>query len=141
VAGDMQNNPVKVILDTNLWISFLIRKDYSKLDRLLFSDQIKLIFSRELLEEFLSVAKRPKFRKYFSSADLESIVETIDEYAEFVEVKADIKLCRDEKDNFLLSLAADSKADFLLTGDNDLLDLKSQGQTEIITITDFFNRL
>ena len=59
----MQNNSIRII-DTNLWISFLIKKDYSRLDTLLFSNQIKLVFSKELLEEFLSVAKRPKFRRY-----------------------------------------------------------------------------
>lgn len=136
----MQNNPIRIILDTNLWISFLIKKDYSQLDTLLFSNQIKLVFNKELLEEFLSVAKRPKFRRYFNSADLEDLLETIEEYAEFVEVKTIVAICRDEKDNFLLSLAADSNANYLLTGDNDLLTLKSQGKTIITTISHFFNQ-
>jgi predicted nucleic acid-binding protein len=35
----MQNKPGRVILDTNLWISFLITKDYSKLDEIIFSKQ------------------------------------------------------------------------------------------------------
>jgi len=38
----------------------------------------------------------------------------------------------------LLSLSVDGKADFLLTGDKDLLDLKKIGETTIITISDFF---
>jgi putative PIN family toxin of toxin-antitoxin system len=75
VQSVMQNNPIRIILDTNLWISFLIKKDYSQLDTLLFSNQIKLVFSKELLEEFLSVAKRPKFRRYFSSTDLEDLLD------------------------------------------------------------------
>jgi len=74
---------------------------------------------------------------------LEDLLETIEEYAEFVEVKTIVATYRDKKDNFLLSLAADSNANYLLTGDNDLLTLKSQGKTTIITITtiaDFFNQ-
>ena len=67
---------------------------------------------------------------------MEDLLETIEEYAEFVEVKTIVATCRDKKDNFLLSLAADSNANYLLNGDNDLLTLKSQGKT---TITDFFN--
>lgn len=34
----------------------------------------------------------------------------------------DTNLCRDPKDNFLLSIAKDGNANYLLTGDNDLLD-------------------
>jgi putative PIN family toxin of toxin-antitoxin system len=134
----MPSNQVKIILDTNLWISFLIKKDFSKLDALLFSGQIKLVFSDELLEEFLTVVKRPKFRRYFTTTDIEEIVETIEEYAEFVDVKTLVRVCRDEKDNFLLSLAIDSNASYLLTGDLDLLALKSFNNTTITTIADFF---
>lgn len=55
----------RVILDTNLWISFLINDSYKEIDHLIKSDQIKLIFSIELLDEFIEVVNRPKFNKYF----------------------------------------------------------------------------
>ena len=125
-------------MDTNLWISFLITKNYSKLDKILFSGNCLLIFSKELIDEFISVANRPKFRKYFSPTDIENIIETIDEYAEFVDVKSATTICRDPKDNFLLSLSMDGYADYLLTGDNDLLVLKKINKTKIITIAEFF---
>ena len=57
------------------------------------------------------------------------------------QVKSKIELCRDPKDDFLLSLAMDSKADYLITGDNDLLGLKTIGKTKIITITDYFRQI
>jgi len=41
------------------------------------------------------------------------------------------------KDNYLLSLAIDSNADFLITGDNDLLLLNSIENTKIIKFIDF----
>lgn len=65
------------------------------------------------------------------------ILETIDEYAELVKVSAQVNVCRDPKDNFLLALAIDGTADYLLTGDKDLLDLVQLGTTRIITITQF----
>lgn len=133
----MQNKVSRIIIDTNLWISFLITKDFTKLDKILFSGLGILVFSKELLNEFLQVAKRPKFRKYFSQTDIEDILETIEEFADFVEVKTKIKLCRDPKDNFLLSLSIDGNANYLITGDDDLLDLISFGKTNIITITNF----
>mgnify|MGYP002623482834 CR=1 FL=1 len=63
----MVNEPERIILDTNLWISFLINKDFSKLDELLFSRKCILVFSEELLEEFVEVVQRLKIRAYFSS--------------------------------------------------------------------------
>ena len=133
----MPNKSKRIIIDTNLWISFLITNNYSKLDEIIFSRQGILIFSQELLDEFLGVARRPKFRRFLSSLDVENILETIDEYAEFVKVHSKIDVCRDLKDNFLLLLATDSNADILLTGDKDLLDLVKFGKTSIITISDF----
>lgn len=128
---------VRIIIDTNLWISFLVTKDFAKLDEIIFSQHGILIFSQELLDEFLEVARRPKFRRFFSSADIEELLETIDEFAVFIKVQTTIEICRDPKDNFLLSLAIDGKADFLLTGDNDLLDLTKFGNTSIINISNF----
>ena len=60
-----------------------------------------------------------------------------DFYGDLVEVKSRIEQCRDPKDNFLLSLAVDSKEDYLLTGDNDLLEIGQIGKTKIQTITEF----
>lgn len=133
----MQNKVSRIIIDTNLWISFLITRDFTKLDEIIFSRQGILVFSQELVDEFLEVARRPKFRRFFSASDIEEILETIDEYADFVKVQTKIEACRDPKDNFLLSLSVDGNADFLLTGDKDLLDLTKFGETTIITISDF----
>mgnify|MGYP001271622487 FL=1 len=136
----MKNRPERVIIDTNLWISFLISHNYTELDEILIKRECVLIFGDELLEEFLTVIKRPKFKNFFSLEDTINLIETIQDYAEFIEVTTQVNVCRDNKDNFLLSLAKDSNADFLLTGDRDLLVLKKIGSTRIITITDFLNR-
>jgi putative PIN family toxin of toxin-antitoxin system len=133
----MQNKVSRIIIDTNLWISFLITKDFAKIDEILFSRRGILVFSQELLDEFLEVAKRPKFRRFFSTTEIEELLETIDEYADFVKVQTQIEICRDPKDNFLLSLSVDGNADYLLTGDKDLLELTKFGKTTIITISDF----
>ena len=135
----MKNKVSRIIIDTNHWISFLITKNFTRLDEIIFSKKCVLIFSRELLEEFLTVAKRPKFRRFFSSSDIEEILETIQEYAEFIEVTSKTEVCKDPKDNFLLSLSLDGNADFLLTGDNDLLILTKFRKTSIVTISDFLD--
>jgi len=127
----------RVIIDTNLWISFLLSKRFRLIDRLLDNGIVELVFCAELLTELVEVASRPKLRKYFTGDDWALVIEIIDRYAIYIPVISSVTLCRDEKDNFLLSLAKDAKADYLLTGDKDLLVLESFGVTKIVTVTDF----
>lgn len=58
-----------------------------------------------------------------------------------VNIKSEINLCRDVKDNFLLSLAKDSNSDYLITGDMDLLILEKVGKTKIVTLTEFLENM
>ena len=127
----------RIIIDTNLLISFLLTNDFSKLDKIFADKTVTLLFSQALLDEFLEVAQRPKFKKYFSLPDLESLLLQVKNEAEFIEVTSNIKLCRDPKDDFLLSLAKDGKATHLITGDKDLLDIKIFEKTKIMTVTDY----
>lgn len=136
----MQKTKHRIIIDTNLWISFLLTKDLSKIDSLLKGNHVKLLFSQELLEEFIEVAKRPKFKKYFSQQDIKNLLSKINTKAEFITVKSNVTICRDAKDNFLLALAKDGKASHLITGDSDLLVLNKISKTEILTITSYLSK-
>jgi len=127
----------RIIVDTNLWISYLISKGFKSLDRLIFDNQAVLIFSSELIDEFVKVSKRKKFSNYFNSSDIKKLLLIFDSYGEIVKVTSKISACRDSKDNFLLSLSVDGKADYLITGDDDLLELKTFKQTRILKISDF----
>ena len=127
----------KIILDTNLWISFLITNNFHRLDTLIENNNVTLIFSNELIEEFIDVVSRPKFKKHFSKKDIVKILEYFDQFGELIKVKSNLQICRDKKDNFLLNLSVDSNANYLITGDSDLLILKNIKKTKIITIADF----
>lgn len=127
----------RLVVDTNLWISFLIKKDFKKLDSKIKNGKAKLIFSVELLDEFLTVADRPKFRKFFNKTELERLIALFDFYGEVVQVNSKVTACRDPKDNFILALSKDSGADFLLTGDHDLLQLGEFEGTRISKISDY----
>jgi len=129
----------RIIIDTNLWISFLLTKNFSNLDKLFADQAITLLFSQQLLDEFIEVARRPKFKKYFTLADLQDLLQALSLRAEFIAVTSFVSICRDSKDNFLLSLAADGNATHLITGDKDLLDLKTYGETKIITIVAYLS--
>ncbi len=133
-----KNKPLKVIIDTNLWISFIISRKQNQLDTLLFTQKARLLFSTELITEIELTIKKPELKKHFGSNALEEMLSTLDPFIDLVEVESNVTVCRDPKDNFLLALAKDGKADYLLTGDKDLLELKKFGKTQIITITNFF---
>ena len=127
----------RVIIDTNLWISFLITNNLNILSELFLFERFQIIFSDELFNEFLDVARRPKFKKYFDEKSVQLLIENISEKLEFIEVASAITICRDLKDNFILALSIDGNADYIVTGDKDLLSLNGFKGKKIITINEF----
>ncbi len=122
----------KVILDTDLWISFLLKKEYADIDLLIFTEKIKLIFSEQLLEEFLISTQQPLLKKYFNKLDLEEILYLFDIYGQLLKVKR-VNFWN-YKNNFLIELSKQSKADYLVTTNMDLLLLKYiNNKTKIVT--------
>jgi putative PIN family toxin of toxin-antitoxin system len=133
----MAIKPIKIIIDTNIWVSFLITNNLKQIDQNIISGKIRLQFSEELLAELLEVITRPKLKKYFSKTATDQLLKLFDSYADFVTVKSTVIQCRDLKDDFLLSLAIDSKADYLITGDHDLLVIQQFYKTKIVSIAKF----
>ena len=68
---------------------------------------------------------------------MELLIELFDYYGEIIQVNSKVDVCRDPKDNFILALSKDSGADYLLTGDGDLLDLREFEGTKISKISDY----
>src|ERR1035437_4053547 len=131
------NKSYKIIVDTNIWISFLIGKNLIGLQNQIDSQFIKIITCNEQLQELSEVFKKPKIKKYFSKEQIVEFFELLDESSENFIISSNSNICRDPKDNYLISLAIDSEADFLITGDNDLLELVKVGGTTILKYTEF----
>lgn len=129
--------PSKVIIDTNLWISFLIGKELQNLKVLIIKEKIRLIATDQLIDELKIVASREKLKKYFDQDKVAELIALLNIVSEKVRIRKIEKICRDPKDDFLLALAKESKADFLITGDKDLLEIKIYGRTEILTVKSF----
>ena len=132
-----KSKPLKLIIDTNLWIGFVISNKLNLLDPILFAEKARLLFSTALITEIQETIKKPRLKKYFGTSALEEMLSAFEPFIDLIEVESIVTICRDPKDNFLLALAKDGKADYLLTGDNDLLSLKKSGKTKIITIANF----
>lgn len=89
------------------------------------------------MTELSEVFKKPKLRKFFTKEQTTRFFELLEESSEIVDLKTKTNLCRDPKDNYLVSLAFDSGAHYLVTGDNDLLDLNKVGETLVVSYSDF----
>ena len=54
----------KIIIDTNLWISYLLGKKLLKLKDLFLNEKVSVITCQELIEEFVDVSSRNYITKY-----------------------------------------------------------------------------
>ena len=128
---------MKVVIDTNIWISFLIGKLLAGLDDYILDGLLDVVISDEQLEEITTVLRRPKFRKQFSPDDIEEFLSLLYKSARIVKVHHTIKDCRDKKDNFILETAIRGRADYIVTGDKDLLVLTPYRGKKIIGFREF----
>lgn len=122
----------KVIVDTNIWISYLIGFQLGDLTELLSTGKIELVLSEQLLIELKEVTVRKKFRRSFGEHEVNELFKLMSILGTNYEVAEYPNICRDVKDNFLLGLIRASQADILVTGDQDLLVLNPFEGTEII---------
>ena len=133
---------MKIVIDTNVWISFLIGHRKQLVRQLLVDEQIDIYVSSALISEICDVAKRDKIRKHISPADLEELLAIIQASCHFVTVDHQAKSnIRDSKDLFLLSLAETIEADYIISGDKDLTDLHSHAGIPILKYSEFLDRL
>lgn len=135
--GIMKKDKIRIVIDTNIWISYLIGKTLSGLSEAIISDKVKILFSSKLFEELIEVLQRPKFKKYFTNKIIQEFISLIHSRIEWVEITEYFDDCRDAKDNFLLNLCVCGKADYLITGDEDLLVLNPFRKTKIVDYRSF----
>ena len=83
----MPRKKPRVVIDTNIWVSFLIGKVLSGLEDFIIDDRIQILLSDELLEEMNDVLHRPKFQRYFTLDVINELVPLILSKVEIVEIK------------------------------------------------------
>jgi len=131
-------NKKSIILDTNILISGLMLSSSKPQQVFDFVTQKHIILMSETtLAELFKTSIGPKFDKYLSLEKRLAFVASLKQTAEIIEIIESLADCRDPKDNKFLELAVSGNADFLITGDLDLLVLNPFRKTEIITAADF----
>jgi putative PIN family toxin of toxin-antitoxin system len=132
---------LRVVVDTNLWISFLIGRRLTVLKELFTRGDLRLLSSSAQLAELGDVASRPKFRMHFTEVQAEELMNLLYASSELVECTKKVKACRDEEDDFLLEIAVNGHDDILITGDADHLILHPFRGVEIMSHADFDRRI
>lgn len=128
----------KLVLDTNWYVSATInRASRCTLFNLLSNPTYTILCCDELIEEYRFVILRDKFKKYIQLSQALRFIELLVPVLSFVKIKSKVLASRDAKDNYLLALSKDGAADYLITGDPDLLVLKQYERTVIITMKKF----
>ena len=129
---------MKIIIDTNLWVSSCFGKHTAIMEDILLDKRYDVYVCKELVDEVMDVLSRPKISKYISSDDIHEIYGLLTRGCKMVAIKEHaISVIRDPKDLYLLSLADTIQADLILSGDKDLLTLEQHHSTRIISLSDF----
>lgn len=134
----MANKP-RVVIDPNILASVLIGgQTRHQFDQLVdVADQIDICYADALLAE---VEALPKHRYFQKKGINEQIVhDFLTRFIGFglkVFITSEVKFGRDENDFYLLSLCRDARADYLISGDPDLVTLGMYGRTKIMRLPD-----
>jgi putative PIN family toxin of toxin-antitoxin system len=140
--GKKPKKIIRVVLDTNVLISALLFKgELTRMVGLWQRGKMIPIISKETFDELRTVLEYPKFS--LSRAEIKSLIEQeILPFFEVVNVSKHVKgACRDPGDDKFISCALSANADYIVTGDKDLSDLKKYQSVRIIHASDFIKRV
>ncbi len=95
----------------------------------------------EQLNELENVLKRPKFSKYISQGEVEEFMANLSLIVTIPAIYDKIDDCRDKKDNMILDEAVYGNAQYIITGDEDLLILNPYRWIRIMKLKDFIKEV
>lgn len=136
---------MRVLIDTNVFISYLLSSHGAGAIQEIFSawlgERFTLLVPGALLDEIVvTVGSKPQLARRIAQEDLKEFIAIIQEMSEEIpSIRRPIPaVTRDPKDDYLLAYALVGEADYLVTGDHDLLALQGQAsELEILTPRQF----
>ncbi|UZQ82886.1 putative toxin-antitoxin system toxin component, PIN family [Thermoanaerobacter sp. RKWS2] len=133
---------MRAVIDTNVLISaFISKKSYpAKVIDYWVLNKFDPVVSKEIVEEYANVLARDKFAVFGTiekRLDLLNRLLSFD-WVLFVYPKQKIEVIKeDPKDNIFLECALEGSCDFIVTGDNHLLQLKEYKNIKIVKAEEF----
>jgi putative PIN family toxin of toxin-antitoxin system len=134
-----KSKEIRVVLDTNVLVSALIlRGKLNKLVDFWREGRIIPLLSRETFDEFRRVLEYPKF--VLSKKEINTIIEEeILPFFEVFDITHEVTgICRDPDDDKFLACAVSATADFIVSGDKDLLVMKTYLSVKVVSPSQFF---
>lgn len=128
---------IKIVADTNILVSALIGKHLQKFLDYWERDYFRIIYSRETFRELAEVLNRKKFKKYIASETRQIFLKSLQKISIEVFPNESIKASRDIKDNMFLECAVSGHADYIVSGDIHLLELKQFQGIKILSFAEF----
>lgn len=133
---------LRVILDTNLLISRALTPSSLTASAVrLIVDHCDLLASQATMDEFSQTLARVQSKGYVKQDEALMLITAYKEMVEWVPIIERVQRCRDPKDDKFLELALNGQADYIITGDKDLLVLHPFRDTEILTAKDFITKM
>lgn len=136
---------MRVVIDPNLLVSYLLthRGPIAQIiDTHLAQEDFTLLGCVQLLEELDRVLQYSKFQRYFDDKTRLRFVALIASLSELVDFPDQVpRLVRDPKDDYLIACALAGKADFLVSGDKDVLEIIAVETVKIVTAKQFLETL
>ena len=112
------------VIDTNVILSALLtKKSVARLSLNKAREAGKILLSADVIEEFYDVLSRSAFDRYIDEEDRINFLTLLVKEGTLIEISEKVEECRDLKDDKFLELAVNDKADFIISGDKDLLVL------------------
>jgi putative PIN family toxin of toxin-antitoxin system len=136
---------ITAVLDTNVIVSAVLIRGGVE-DRVLrawFADQYRLVLSAPILEEVQRVLQYPRIRarRWMSDEETAHLLEQFAQSSILVEGSQRLRVCRDPADDKFVVAALEGQANYIVTGDADLLDLGKYHDSEIVTPRRFLQTL
>ncbi len=129
---------IRAVLDTNIIISSVFWKgNPHEVVRKGILGEFQMVMSAAIMEE-ITDKLRNKFK--FPETGIQELIDILLTYGHIVEPSSRFNVVRDKKDDKILECAFDGKADYIVTGDPDLLELKEFRGVRIVTAKDFLER-
>jgi len=129
---------VPVVLDTNTVVSALLfNGTASRLVELWQTEKVQVLVSTAIVKEYLRVLAYPKFA--LTEDEISGLLhEELLPFVEVVEVKRRVKVVRRDPDDVkFIACALAGSAEFVVTGDRDLLAVRSFENVQVIQLRDF----
>ncbi|MGL5032865.1 MAG: putative toxin-antitoxin system toxin component, PIN family [Microcystaceae cyanobacterium] len=121
------------VVDTNVMVSALLFKQSIPFRAVKIAEKGTVLYSKSTFIELQKVLNRKKFDKYLSIEERQEFLTEFLNTSQQILIKAEISICRDPKDNKFLELAVNGDAQFIITGDQDLLILNPFREIKIVT--------